>query len=208
MGQATPEYPPGTVRSLIESDLLTEATRVALRARLQAPAVAIPRFFEAGAFATLGAVCDRLIPQAGRRRRIDLAGGIDTRLADGAGKGWRYADMPPSADMHRSGLRGIDQAAAALHDRPFVRLAASEQDALLRAVQAGEARGSAWAAMDARRYFEDLLAEAADIYYAHPLASEEIGYAGMADAHGRQAVGLDEREAHEPVAAREKRGAA
>jgi hypothetical protein len=40
---------------------------------------------------------------------------------------------------------------------------------------------------------------ATETYYAHPLAQEEIGYAGMADARGWRAIGLDEREAHEPA---------
>lgn len=62
--------------------------------------------------------------------------------------------------------------------------------------------------MDAALYFEELLALVVDIYYAHPLASEEIGYTGMADAHGWQAIGLDERETHEPVSVTGQRGAA
>jgi hypothetical protein len=53
--------------------------------------------------------------------------------------------------------------------------------------------------MPANRFFEELLVLATETYYAHPLAQEEIGYAGMADAAGWQAIGLDEREAHEPA---------
>jgi hypothetical protein len=62
--------------------------------------------------------------------------------------------------------------------------------------------------MDGALYFEELLALVVDVYYAHPLASEEIGYIGMADAHGWQAIGLDQRETHEPVSVTEHRGAA
>lgn len=97
-------------------------------------------------------------------------------------------------------MTGIEQSAAAMYDRAFTRLPAAEQDVVLRVVQAGTASGAVWAHMDAARYFEELLALVTDIYYSHPLASEEIGYVGMADAHGWQAIGLGEHEGHEPVA--------
>lgn len=201
-------YPPGTVRMLIESDLVTPPTRTVLKTRLAVPPVMDPRFFAPNSFATVGAVCDRLIPQPERPRPIDLAGALDTRLAEGASDGWRYAIMPPDRDMHLMGMTGIEQAAATLYDRAFTRLPDAEQDMVLRVVQAGTAPGAVWASMDAARYFEELLALVTDIYYSHPLASEEIGYGGMADAHGWQAIGLAEHEEHEPVAATEVRGAA
>lgn len=199
-----PIYPPGSIRVLIESDLVTPPTRQALRERLRALTVVMPRFFNVQAFETLCAVCDRLIPQPERPRPIDLAGMLDTRLADlqpkgGGGDGWRYAVMPPDALMHTMGVDGIEQAAFAIFGRVFTRLSDPEQDAVLSTVQAGRVGGSIWAAMDAALYFEELLALITDIYFSHPLASEEIGYAGMADAHGWQAIGLDEHEAHEPV---------
>lgn len=203
---APPIYPPGSIRMLIESDLVTPPTRDALRARLRTPAVAMPRFFNAATFETACAVCDRLIPQPERPRPIDLCGTLDTRLAalqpqGGDGDGWRFAAMPPDRLMHAMGMDGIEQTAAAMFGHGFVRLLDADQDAVLSAVQAGAAPGPIWRAMDARLYFQELLALVTDIYYSHPLASEEIGYAGMADAHGWQAIGLDEREAHEPVSA-------
>lgn len=205
---AAPLYPQGSVRMLIESDLVTPPTRAVLRARLAVPLVMDAAFFDRDGFATAGAACDRLIPQPERPRPIDVAGILDTRLAGGGGDGWRYADMPPDADMHRMGMVGIEQAAATMYDRAFTRLSDEEQDVVLRVVQAGTAPGAVWAAMDAARYFEELLSLVTDIYYSHPLASEEIGYVGMADAHGWQALGLGEREEHEPVAATALAGAA
>lgn len=196
-----PSYPPGSVRMLIESDLVTPPTRDALQARLRTPEVVEPRFFDMAAFELLCAVCDRLIPQPERPRPIDLSGTLDTRLADGVGDGWRYAHMPPDADAHRMGLAGIEQAADGMFGQCFAQLSEVQADDVLRAVQRGAAAGAVWTALDPRRYFEELLAQMTDIYYSHPLASEEIGYAGMADAHGWQHIGLDEYETHEPVAA-------
>ncbi len=75
-----------------------------------------------------------------------------------------------------------------------------QQDAVLGSVQNEEAAGATWNLLPSRRFFEELLAEVTEIYYAHPLAQEEIGYAGMADAPGWTRIGLDEREEREPQA--------
>jgi hypothetical protein len=203
-----PVYPPGTVRALIESDLVTLPTRRALGERLRRRSAVMPRFFVRDAFAAIGAACDRLIPQRERERPIDLAGELDARLADGAGDGWRYAQMPSDPRMHSMGAAGLDQTALAMFGAGLASLPGAERDAVLRAVQSGEAPGEVWAQMDAACYFEELLALLVDIYYAQPLALEEIGYVGMADGHGWQAIGLDERDAHEPLARIAQKGAA
>lgn len=191
-------YPTGTVRALLETDLVTPPTRHALQARLRQPAVTTPRFFDARDFATLRAACARLIPQTEREQAIDLAGALDERLAAGKGDGWRYDQMPPDGEAHRRGLRGLDETAQALLAMNFQQLEAAQQDEVLLAVQRGEAHGETWRTLPARRFFEELLAELTEIYYSHPLAKEEIGDASMADAHGWQKISLDEHEAHEP----------
>lgn len=192
-------YPPGSVRALIESDLVTAPTRRALSQRLARADVARSRVFDAGPFATLRAVCARLIPQLGRQPAVDLAGELDRRLAENSGSGWRYAIMPEHTEMHVRGLRGLNETAEAMFARPFVRLTGVEQDAVLGAVQGGTPAGVTWRTLKANCYFEELLAAMVDIYYAHPVAMEEIGHAGMADAHGWAEVGTGAREAHEPV---------
>ncbi len=207
MTEHSPFYPPGTVRALIASDLVTPPTRRALRERMRRQPVQ-PRFFEPHAFRVIGAACDRLIPQPERERPIDLARALDCRLAEGSGDGWRYAKMPPDRQMHARGPVGLDETARAMFGCGFAQALGAERDAVLHAVQSGKALGQVWAEMDAACYFEELLALIVDIYYAHPLALEEIGYVGMADAHGWQAIGLDEREAHEPAVSRVQSGAA
>ena len=66
------------------------------------------------------------------------------------------------------------------------------------AVQRGEAPGESWSVVPAARFFEELLAECVEGYYSAPAAQDEIGYAGFADAHGWQAVGVDQLQTHEP----------
>ncbi|MCC3156269.1 gluconate 2-dehydrogenase subunit 3 family protein [Hymenobacter sp. 15J16-1T3B] len=192
------KYPPGTVRALLESPHVSEATRAALQERLDAPPYQ-PQFFDADTYRLLGAVCARLLPQPDRPAgAIDLPAGIDERLHSGKADGWRYDALPPDREAYRLGLGGIQQAAQAQFGREFAALAAAEQDAVLQAVQAGTAPGDLWLKVDAPRFFEELLAEATILYYSHPLAQEEIGYVGMADLPAWTRIGLDTREDREP----------
>jgi gluconate 2-dehydrogenase gamma chain len=193
-----PRYPTGTVRALLASDLVTPVTREVLVERLEARPKAHPRFFDAASFATLRAACERLIPQPERSTPIDLAGAVDERLARNEGNGWRYATMPPDRDAYQLGLRGIDECASLTFGAAFVDLDGARQDDVLRSVQDGKAEGASWVHVPAARFFEELLAELVESYYSHPVAQEEIGYAGFADAHGWQAMGLDTLEKHEP----------
>jgi len=193
-------YPSGTVSALLETDLVTPPTRAALTERLNKAPIAVPRFFDEATFATLRAVCARLIPQPDRAQPIDLAGPIDGRLAQGEGDGWRYDQMPPDGEAHRRGLQALDEDARLLCDANFAELDDRRQDEMLLLVQRDEVSGGLWETMQASRFFEELLAGATESYYSHPLAQEEIGYVGMADAHGWQAIGLNELEPREPKA--------
>lgn len=201
----TKTYPRGTLRALVETSLVTPATRKVLVSRLvpddvQPPPDAKPRFFDAEAFDTLRAACARLIPQADRPHPVHLAAALDERLAEGKGDGWRYSQMPPDGEAHRRGLRGLNESARAMFGMAFYELDASRQDEVLLAVQRNEAQGQTWKTLPAHRFFEELLAELAECYYSDPLTQEEIGYVGFADAHGWSSVGLNELEAHEPRA--------
>jgi hypothetical protein len=195
-----PRYPSGTVRALLDSELVTAPTRAALLPRLVPPGVdePRPRFLPAPLYAVLEAVCARLLPQPDREPPIDLAAAIDRRLAEGRSDGWRYAEQPPDPIAYRRGLRALDEEARSRTDRGFAELSGAAQDGLLRGVQGGSVRAELWRGVAPQRFFEDLLAEAVERYYAHPLAAEEIGFAGMADARGWRRIGIGEREPHEP----------
>jgi hypothetical protein len=189
-------YPAGTVRALLPTELVTDATRAALTARLTPPAA--PQFFEPATYALLQAVAARLFPQPDRAEPIELAATIDQRLLQGLSDGWRYDALPPDREAFRLGLGGLNQSAELLHGRGFLELAPEQQDAVLHAVQAGSAPGDIWQTVPAPRFFEEMLAEMTETYYAHPLAQEEIGYVGMADVPGWAKIGLNEKEDREP----------
>lgn len=191
-------YPEGSVRALLHTDHVTEATRAALEARLAASAAYEPQFFDAATYGLLRAVAARLLPQPDRQTPIELAWEVDKRLLEGKSDGWRYDTMPPDREAYRLGLGGINQAAQAQFQREFEALDADSQDAVLQQVAAGQAPGENWQHLPQHRFFEELLVELTEIYYAHPLAQEEIGYVGMADLPGWHYLGLNNREDREP----------
>lgn len=195
----TPGDPKGRVVRLLDSVHVTVPTRHALHARLMCPPVTQPRYFDDSAFATLSAVCARLVPQTAQPNLVDVPGAIDTRLADGEGDGWRYATMPPDGAAHRLGLQGIDEVAHEKFQVGFIHLDGSQQDQILLAIQRGEVNSGAWLGLPSRLFFQTLLTGAAEAYFSHPLAMQEIGCLAMADADGWQAVGLEPHRTREPL---------
>ncbi len=193
---------------LLESEFVTPVTRAVLTARFNRPAVESPRFFTAAEFATLRAAVGRLVPRDPSASVIDVAGAIDTRLADAAaaghlsngfGDGWRYADAPPDGEAHRLGLAGLEESARDRHGAAFSELSEGEQDAILTDAKAAALKGGAWERVPSGRFFEDLLAESAELYYCHPVAQREMDYLGFADAQGWPRIELNEPVAQEAV---------
>ncbi len=187
-------YPAGTVRRLLETDAVTDATRTVLKTRLRETEGHQPVFFDARRFAILRAVCRRLIPQ----ESVDCAAFIDKNFAANKGDGWRYDALPNDAETFRRGLDGISEAAQAKFDAEFPALDDFRQDAVLTEIQNGKAAGEIWKTISGELFFEEILTRTVEVYYAHPLAQEEIGYVGMADADGWTRIGLNEREPREP----------
>ena len=175
-----------SLQALLESDRVTDPTRNALRARLLEPA---PQraFFTQSEFSLLEAISARLIPQP----QSSLAAQIDSRLAKGEGKGWRFDVLPPDGELYQLGLRGLEELAQSQHGSSFAELPPLEMDEILMAVQRGEVSGVVWETLPAMRFFTELLTELTELHYSHPLAQLEIGYVGFADAHGWQQVGLN-----------------
>ena len=185
-----------TVRALLNTDHVTNATRQALTERLNA-ARRQPTFFSADEFALLETICNRLIPQDDRAEPIDVAGGIDERLTKNKSNGWRYDVMPADADAYKQGLAGVEESAQVLYQQTFQQLSGDQQDTIIGLIQTGDAPGDTWRTLPSGRFFEELLAEAAENYYSHPLAQEEIGYVGMADLPAWQRIGLNQLEDRE-----------
>jgi gluconate 2-dehydrogenase gamma chain len=177
------------LKTLLLSNLVTQPTRAELLARLESKE-AEPRFFTPNELTILEAISARLIPQD----FADLALEIDARLLKGESDGWRYDALPPDGKAYRLGLRGLEESAQAQFNLSFTDLQPNQQDRLLESVQRGTITGTIWETLPSSRFFEDLLSELTEIYFSYPLAQQEIGYIGFADAHGWQRVGLNEHD--------------
>ena len=191
-------YPAGTVRALLNTGATTEPTRVALEGRYHTATPAL-QFFTMLQMATLRAAAARLVPQRENSAPVDIAAEIDGRLTNGLGNGWRFASLPADEHAYQRGLTGLEETAQGTFGASFVALRSEEQDEVLLRVQSGTAEGETWQSLDSARFFEELLADLAEAYYSHPLAQEEIGYVGMADARGWSRIGLDQLEDREPL---------
>jgi hypothetical protein len=172
-------------------------TRDVLAKRLEPPP---RRFFSVAEFRLIGAVADRLIPQPDRTQPIPLAALIDDYFAEGRGGGYRIDGHPHLDEAWRIGLAGIDAEARARFGSGFADLAPVDQDAVLRAIQAGDIERGAWRGLDPAQFFQNtLLKLTAGLYYAHPAAWSEIGFGGPASPRGYVRVGLDDRDPWEAV---------
>ena len=192
-------YRAGTVMALLQTDYVTPITRQALNKRMACVAEA-PLFFDATAFELLSIICDRLIAQDSQDQIVNIAYFIDQRLNANTCDGWRYNNMPPDHKMYLDGLKGINETSTLSFKAPFIQLSKDQQLELLQSLQKGTAEGAVWKEMPSKLFFEELLAEATEIFYSYPLVQEEIGYVGMADAKGWTKIGLNERDGIEPLA--------
>lgn len=188
------KYPLITVRQLLETDQITAPTREVLKKRLHETDDYQPKFFDAKTYDVLRAVCLRLIPQ----NSVDCAAFVDKNFSENKSNGWRYDKLPDIAETFKRGLDGIDETSNLKFGAGFADLKDFQKDGILIEIQAGTANGKTWKMLSAELFFEELLALTAAVYYAHPLAQEEIGYVGMADADGWTRIKLNELEAREP----------
>jgi gluconate 2-dehydrogenase gamma chain len=189
-----------TSQELLPSDHVSDATRVALTKRLadtDSAAMYEPLFFAPETYLLLVAVAARIFPQPERPVPIPLATAVDRRLAEGLADGWRYDALPPDREAYRLGLGGIQQIAQSLFQIDFEQLSAEQQNMVIQALASGTPPGAIWQTMPPDRFFEEMLAELTEIYYAHPWAQEEIGYTGYADLPGWTKIGLHEQEVRE-----------
>lgn len=182
--RAQPGYYPG-FSTLEQQAFWDEATREVVLARVER----IPpiRFFgEDLPLAT--ALFDRILPQDDRdeQHRIPIVHYVDERLHDGVGDGYRYADAPSERECYRLGFQGVEAIARHLHGRSFVELGPTEQDEIILSLREDNppAGGDVWQRFDAIRFFELLVTDAVDAYYAHPYAWDEIGFGGPSYPRG------------------------
>lgn len=183
--RAQPGYYPG-FSTLAQQRYWDDATRRAIVTRVeQTPPI---RFFNATEAALLAAVADRVLPQDDRdeAHRIPIVNGIDEKLFEQRGDGYRFEGMPPDGEAHRLGLQAIEAIARQLHGRGFCELGQRQQDEVLVTLHEGRppAAQEIWARMPVHRYWHMLVKDVVEEYYAHPWAWDEIGFGGPAYPRG------------------------
>ena len=159
-----------------------------------------PRFFSNEEFATLNAITVRITPQPAHRAPVPVAALIDDKLVRKRHDGYRAAEMPREREAWQCGLRALDAEAESLHGAAFHRLAGSQQDAMLRLVESGDAHHQAWGNMPPKTFFKQrLLPDIVHAYWSHPTAWSEIGWGGPASPRGYVRMGYDRRDPWEAV---------
>lgn len=161
----------------------------------------VPRrqFFTEAEYALLRAVIDTVLPQPERseEERIAVEAWLDEKLQQDAGDGTRQADLPPQRRMWRIGLQAVDAEARQRYGRDFRELDEEARYDVLEAIDEGKVDASAahWAGLPPKRFFRHvLLKQAVKIYYAHPLAWNEMGFGGPASPRGYVRLGPDRRD--------------
>ena len=180
------DFPVQTIRELLESEFVTEPTRQAISERFDFDKNYTPQFFNAKEFDTLKAICDALAP-SGIVPCEFVAGEIDKRLFENRGDGWRYSEMPPDGDVYGMALPIFNQNAQRLFAADFAAITNEQRIEIVRKMRdggSGEMLDEISLKFSIERFFEEICAEFVELFYSHPLALEEIGYIGFADAHG------------------------
>jgi pimeloyl-ACP methyl ester carboxylesterase len=186
--------------SLMESARTSPQTRAVMETRMQP--VAPSSAFTPEQMGTLRALVECVVPQAG----FDLAARLARSLEEGAGDGWRFADLPADLEAWRTGLASLDAAAEREHGVEFLALSSAMQRELLLAAQHGElgARGllgslgigssrALFQAQQMQRWFEDARAALARLYTADPRTMDRIGFHGFADESGFTRIQLHQQ---------------
>lgn len=160
------------------ASLLPDASAQNLEQRQDAHAAGAKygAFFNAQDAATIAAFTERLMPGApGKPGAGDAAvlNYIDLALS-GA-----YAELQ---DFYRRGLAQLDAYCRTAYNNPFVRLDASQQDAVITALEHGKATGFTWPT--AQAFFETVRTHTIEGLFADPV------YGGNKDFAGWRLVGF------------------
>lgn len=155
------------------------------------------RFFTALEIPIIQTVFDHILPQDDRppEKKIPILPFVDQRLYTNRIDGYRFASMPSDQEAYRRGIAAIEEMSHTLHSCGFVDLVPMEQDKLLKSIHDGkpEAAHKIWKHLPVHRFWMLLVQDAAEVYYAHPFAWDEIGFGGP--AYPRAYIRLERGEA-------------
>ncbi|MFP3580046.1 gluconate 2-dehydrogenase subunit 3 family protein [Arthrobacter sp. SIMBA_036] len=178
--------------SLAQAGHWDQATAAVVQARLGPPPDV--RFFTPAEEAAARALLDMLLNQQ-EEPKVPVLNMVDARLAAEETDGWHYADMPPDGAAWRASLAALDDEARSLADCPFALLDKEQQGRLLQGIC--DLRQEPWHGLPADRVWSLWTRYACTAFYSHPLAWDEIGFAGPAYPRGYKNLGVDKLEPFE-----------
>jgi len=153
-------------------------------------------FFTPEEVVTVEAIVDRLIPHDGLSiggKEAGCAIFIDRQLAGSFGKSSRLYMKPPFANglptqgyqgdltptgRYRDGLRALNDYAGKRHGKPFAQLRGEDQDAILTGLESGEIDLKLPHGLNSRAFFELVLQNTMEGFFADPLYGGNKGMAG------------------------------
>jgi hypothetical protein len=162
------------------------------------------QFFTDEEWKTLGAMCNRIVPQpASRPRPVPIAAMLDEKMHGDHRDGYRDARLPPMQKAWQRGLAALEGESRKRYGAHFYDLQSKLQDEILRDIQAGNAQHPAWGDMPPALFFaKRVLHDLVSAYYSHPTAWNEIGFGGPASPRGYVRLDFDRRDPWEAAEAR------
>ncbi|WP_349657691.1 alpha/beta fold hydrolase [Xanthomonas sp. 10-10] len=178
--------------ALLNSERVAPRMRATLLARHAGPPATAEGVLNPHQLAVLAAVVARVLDGEGDARQI--ARRIDVQLADGAGDGWRHADLPEDRLAIPLGLDALDALAGGFAD-----LSVDSQDHWLQDIAQAALGDTSAHGLDAAQlahWFEDVRAETVRIWTSLPATMAALGYDGFAvGAAGTESLGYAETAA-------------
>lgn len=168
--------------SLSQKAFWDEATRKTIMNRVEnVPPI---RFFSPKEVQFWATVFDHLLPQDDRTddRRIPILNYVDDRLYRNRIAGYRFENMPQDREAYKLGMEAIDEEGHYSLQADFITLAYPQRETVLKAIHDGKPRAAKeiWVRMSVHRFWQLIMGDAIDAYYAHPWAWDEIGFGGPA----------------------------
>ncbi|HEY3572826.1 MAG TPA: gluconate 2-dehydrogenase subunit 3 family protein [Arthrobacter sp.] len=152
------------------------------------------RFFTPAEEAAARTLFDQLLAQHAEPR-VPVVNLVDARLAGEQTDGWHYDNMPRDGEVWRVTLAALDREAGSRGGCTFALLDQEEQAALLQDIC--DLHQELWYGLPADRVWSLWTRYACTAFYSHPLAWDEIGFAGPAYPRGYKNLGVDRLEPFE-----------
>lgn len=128
-----------------------------------------------------------------------VAAFIGEKLEKNKGKGYRDASLPDEEILFIEGLKKIEETSETLYQgKSFIKLGYEDRMQVLEAIKQGKVLGNIWQDFSGKKFFKELLTQAASSFYSQPEIWSQIGYAGPAYPRGYVRVelgGIDPWEA-------------